>query len=69
MSRVRDYGDACGATRTAIREVLAHSGFITPHPQAEALVEKLLWKLHDESLAWALREIIDRPEHLRRKPV
>lgn len=60
MNRKRDYGDACGAMREAIRYALRHHSYIPGEPHTEALVETLLGMVHDAEIEWAFREIIDR---------
>lgn len=58
-----DYGDACATMRSEIRMAIADTSHITgmrAGDASEALVESMFAKLHDKSIAWALREIIDR---------
>jgi hypothetical protein len=59
-----DYGDACATMRTVVRDALVKSSNVSGvvhGPRAEAIVEAMIGNLHDRSIAWALREIIDRP--------
>lgn len=60
--KAASYGDACGAMREALRNALRDHSYVPGEPHTEALVERLFAMLHDTSLEWALRKIIDRPE-------
>lgn len=51
--------------RARIREALTRTESMSALPwkaKSEAIVEFMIAALHDRSIAWALREIIDRPE-------
>lgn len=57
---MRDYGDACGAMRQALRFVLREHSYHPGESHTEALVEDLFAMLHNTKIEWALRKIIDR---------
>ena len=60
IGRASGLDDACGCVRVAIREAMAGARI----PIDEALVETILWTLHQPALTLtqALREILDKQD-------